>query len=167
MDKDTQEYIDSRPELQAIYNRASKLTELGAEIEAEADQGEKLFKLELFKDLSQSYSRRLLEFFSKETKENTTAWEKTLTDSISNTEEYKRLCEAAADKLQEERELNNNFYNGICLAIIENPKETFTEILRQVERKQKTECQDGIENLSWTLKLTLMARLRLAWKLIF
>lgn len=167
MNENLQRYIDLRPDLQNMNKRAERLQELEAAIETAPDPEEKIYRLELYKDFSKIQYRKVMEFFAEEIKKTSDKWAEIVDKANDNTQKYEVICQKLNDKLQEERQENGEFYDNLCFAMLINPRGVFETALQQVERKKKIDCQDGEDNWQWSLHFHFIARLRMAWLLVF
>lgn len=60
-----------------------------------------------------------------------------------------------------------NIHEDTLTWMLKNPRKTMENVMRIVERRKKTECSDGAQNSRWSLEFSLLARLQMAWKLVF
>ena len=166
-DAETQKYIDENPALKSVIDRERRLKELEETIDTAPDDEEKLYRLELFKDMAKIQYKKTVELYTKELQKENQAWEKLLQRATDNVLAWEEQYQKLADALQSERMAHNEFYENICFALLVKPRSTFEMILQQLERTEKIKDQDGYENWQWSLNFHFIARLRMAWRLVF
>lgn len=160
MDNDILKFIEKNPNLKWLINRAETLSGYEAEIKESQNDTDKLENLEIYMHLSKSYVQKMLEFVIKQS-------QKSVDDAQELAVKYSEICEKLSKALDDERQQNREMFDNLCMAFTVNPRGAFEMILTFIERDEKSKCQDGFENLSWTTKFGLFPRIRMAWKLIF
>lgn len=68
---------------------------------------------------------------------------------------------------KEEKEEHSQFYDNFMIAFIYDPRGTFEETLKQLERKRKIESGDGLNNWQWEYHFPLRMRLKIAYRIVF
>lgn len=154
--------FEDLPELTAIANRELRLQELEQQIRDEQDTNRKELMYDTYIALSKLNYGKLMEYSTHEIIECVEKIKK----STELTATFERQCQQLVDKLTEEREEHERFYEYFCFCMIEDPKYTFESVLKQLERSEKIKDQSG-KAWEWTLRFHLMARIRMAFRLIF
>lgn len=160
LQKESDEFLKEYPELYKFNNRLHTIAELTKDAANERD-------LELMRDSFETIFRMQDRLFGEIITHLTKSHTKCFDDMTDNCRRWKEIANKFEDALNQERNENRQIFDNLCAAFVVNPRAAFETVLRFIERSEKTEHQDGQENLSWTLKFSLPARLHMAWKLIF
>ncbi|WP_242824883.1 MULTISPECIES: hypothetical protein [unclassified Dehalobacter] len=149
-------------ELSVITNRVEYLKDLEHRISNEQDPKEKELMYNTYISVSKLNYKELQDSSIKAMAANI----ETITRANDASEKLIVQNEVLKDKLFEEREAHEQFYDHLCFCMMVDPKGTFEMILDQVERSEKIKDQSGTA-WEWSPGFPLMARVRMAYRLIF
>ena len=156
-----QELLKDYPELQGFSSRMQSICDLVKDAEQETDPA---FMADSFKTVLRLQERLHAEMLSWYSTEHT----KQFNGMADNCQGWKENAEKLEAALKEERQANNEVFDNMCFLMLVNPRAAMEDIiLKNVERKKKIEDSDGFNNWQWGLHFPLIARLRMAWRLIF
>ncbi|NSW92867.1 MAG: hypothetical protein HPY74_19875 [Firmicutes bacterium] len=159
--KDVEELLQEFPELQRFNNRMKT-------IEALAKDAEKETELTHMADSFKTVLRLQEQLFAEIIRDVIDEFLQNFEGMADNCQEWKAIAEKLGAALKKEREIADKIFDSLCVLMLEDPRGTFENIiLRQVERRQKIESSDGWDNWQWGLHFPLIARIRMAWKLVF
>lgn len=150
------------PEFNSIVNRGLRLAELEQQIRDEQDPEQKELMYDTYLALSKLNYEKLMEHSTNEIMKGVALNESV----IKNAKTFERQCQQLADKLNEEREANKKFYDEFVFCMLTDPKYTVESALMHVERGEKIKDQSG-KAWVWILRFHLLARIRMAYRLIF
>lgn len=154
-------HLNDFPELKAIVNRKAKLEDLEQQIRTEENQERRELMYDTYLALSKLNYEKLMEHSTKEIVKCVD----TIQEAIDNAKTFERQCGQLAEKLTEERDAHEKFYDDFVFCMIEDPKYTVESALKHIERSEKIRDQSGM-SWEWMLRFHFMARLRMATKLI-
>lgn len=159
--KEIEGLLQEFPIFQKFNNRLHTIAELIKDAKEEKDL---VFMADSFETVIRLQDRLSAEMISYVSKVH----EETFNGMAKNCREWKEIAEKLEAALKEEQQESSEVFDKMCFCMTVNPRETFEKfILKNVERKEKTESGDGWNNWQWRLHFPLMARLRMAWKLVF
>lgn len=159
--KEAEELLQEFPELQRFSNHMKMIVELVEDAEKETDLA---FMADSFKTVLRLQERLHAEMLTWYLDEH----KKQFDGMAENCREWKAIAEKLEAALKKERQEADEMFEKMCFLLLVDPRKTFEDvILKQIERKKKAESADGYENWQWTLGFPLLARLRMAWRLLF
>lgn len=160
MENSINEVFKNIPELKSIYNKAQGINRMRAAAAQEQDHELRADMLEsCLKRLDGAYGEGVLLVAGKN--------DELFNKAIENFDIMEKTANEYKAALLEERKQNRESFDNLCAAFTVNPRSAFEVILRFIERDEKCKCPDGFENWQWGLHFPLIARLRMAWRLIF
>lgn len=144
-------------DLALIHKRQLELEELNLNIE-QTDSQETVFEL-----LKHSHQLSLLQ--TKELIHYTMEKSSQYLQVSRNYEKAVIENQEVLEELKREKAHNNEMFDNICVGMLNEPKETFEIMLRNIERDKKIADTSG-NSWQWFYKFNFIARLRMAFKLL-
>lgn len=164
---------DSTLELMQLQQKQFEIEMLDKEIEEEKDKDKCFEKLILRHELAKNQTKRLLNHiteryvgYAKSMDEASQAINVAGQLNIELRQLNIELTEALETERKENKQFFDEFYDNLCYCLLTNPRETFEMMLGQVEREHKMKDSSG-DSWQWTYKFHFIARLRMAFKIIF
>lgn len=149
------------PKLQQFSSQLQTIASLKADTKEEKDPAMLTDTYETILRLQERLYAKMVTYISEEHVKQFNGME-------DNCRGWKANAEKMEAALKEERQVNDEIFDNMCMLMMIDPRGTFESIiLKQVERKKKIEGGDGYGNWQWGLHFPLIARLRMAFKLIF
>lgn len=161
-DKNTEveKLLEESPELQKFMNRLRTIEMLKEDAKTEKDLD---MMADSFNIVLRMQDRLYTQILTYYTDKHSRQFER-----IYDIAEKRLLtCQQLSDTLREERKEGDDLFKNLCFLMMVNPKDTFENvILKGIERKEKIEDASG-QSWQWELHFPLLARLKMAWKLVF
>ena len=153
--------LEKYPELQQFSEKSNVIAELAEKAEKETDLSIMSDGFKAVLRMQDQLHAEMITWKSQEHNRNFSEMEK-------NCREWKGIAEKLKETLENERQESISVLDNICFLMLVDPRGTFENvILKQVERRKKTEDADGYGNWQWGLRFPLKARLRMACMLAF
>lgn len=148
------------PVMGEAFDLSAEISEIEKEAREMPDGQERQSSFERLHYLDNKRFEKLAQFLTSYCKETPKQYIGIIDKANENSEKLKEI-------LQQERQDNRQLFNNLCAAFVINPRKAFETVLAFIERDEKCNSADGYENWQWGLHFPLIARLRMAWKLIF
>ncbi len=156
--EDAMEYVSIYPKLKTAYETLARIEALESEAVNEDDDIQRECLLQRIRVANNCFRKNILEFMTEHDQETLKKY-----DDLSN--RYEAIVTKLQDALKKEREENGQILTGLTLAIIDNPNETIQSMLNMLKRN--IDIENPGDGWKYSLEFGLIARLKMAYKIIF